>query len=443
MTVARATNNKNIKIKVTPPKLTDYQKTFLNCPQRFSVVEASTKTGKTFSHIFWLFRLAHGLDPVWYTNNVKPGQNYWWIAPVYSQAKIAFSRMKRIIGNAPGYKFNLSDLIVITPKQTEIHFKSADNPDNLYGEDVYGVVFDEFTRAKQSAWFALRSTVTYTKAPVKFIGNYTGQSNWGHKLTKKAITDPTEYAAFRVTAYDAVKAGILDEKEIDQARQDLPLSIFTALYLAEGVADDSVLFPEKALEDMFSNSFVKEIGQKYITADIALHGSDRFVIQVWHGWVVIATYVVDKCNADEVEALLREKAMLHGVAQRNIAYDADGVGAFLKGYLKSAIPFNNGAAPIQDGKTKVNYQHLKAQCFYLLAKAIQENRIYIKSTEFKEQIILELENIRKYNSDQDGKLAVTPKKAMKELLGFSPDFAESLMMRMAFELPGKKFTSMM
>lgn len=28
----------------------------------------------------------------------------------------------------------------------EIHFKSADNPDNLYGEDVYACVFDEVSR---------------------------------------------------------------------------------------------------------------------------------------------------------------------------------------------------------------------------------------------------------------------------------------------------------
>lgn len=435
--------NSPIRIKIKAPRLADYQKAFLNCPQRFSVVEASTKTGKTFSHIFWLFRLAHGLDPVWYTDAVKPGMNFWWVAPVYSQAKIAFARMKRIIANAPGYKFNNSDLIITTPKQTEIHFKSADNPDNLYGEDVYGAVFDEFTRAKQAAWFALRSTVTFTKAPVKFIGNYTGQSNWGHKLTKKAQTDPAEYAAFRVTAYDAVKAGILDEKEIEQARQDLPLSVFTALYLAEGVSDDSILFPEKALEDLFTNSFVPEAGEKYMTADIALHGSDRFVCRVWHGWVVTHTYVIDKCDADGVEKFLREKATAHGVPQRNIAYDADGVGAFLRGYLKNAQPFNNGAAPVQTGKHKVNYQHLKAQCFYLLAKKVQESGIYIKSTEYKEQTILELENIRKHNTDKDGKIGVTPKEAVKQVLGFSPDLAESLMMRMVFELPMKRFAKML
>ena len=434
--------SKAFNLEIEPPDLTDYQNEFLYCPQRFSVVEASTKTGKTFSHIWWIFELAQGGNPQWFHKAVRPGMRFWWIAPIYETSEMAFLRLKTEIGNAIGYKYNLSKLTITTPLRTVIHFKSADKPDSLYGEDVYGFVFDEFTRAKQAAWTALRSTVTYTRAPGKFIGNYTGQSNWGHKLTNKAKTDPAEYAAFRVTAYDAVRAGILDEKEIEQARQDLPLSVFTALYLAEGVSDDSILFPEKALEAMYTNTFVQEAGQKYITADIALHGSDRFVVRVWHGWVVVATYVVNKCDADQVEALLREKALQYGVPQRNIAYDADGVGAFLRGYLKTAQPFNNGSAPIPDGKHKVNYLHLKAQCFYLLAKKITDNGIYIKSTEFKEQTILELENIRKHHTEKDGKITTTPKDAIKQVLGFSPDLAESLMMRMVFELPVKKFAKM-
>src|ERR1017187_10753946 len=53
---------------------------------RFSFIEAATKTGKTVGCIAWLFEQAlFG----------KPGQNYWWVAPVYVQANIAYTRMKR------------------------------------------------------------------------------------------------------------------------------------------------------------------------------------------------------------------------------------------------------------------------------------------------------------------------------------------------------------
>jgi hypothetical protein len=430
-----------LNVDIEAPDLTDYQIQFLYCPQRFSVVEASTKTGKTFSHIWWLFELAHGENEQWFYHAVQPGWSFWWIAPIYQTSEMAFLRLKGTIENVPGYKFNLSKLTITTPLRTVIHFKSADKPDSLYGDDVYGFVFDEFTRAKQAAWVALRSVVTFTQAPGKFIGNYTGQSNWGHKLTNKAKTDPQEYAAFRVTAYDAVRAGILDEKEIEQARQDLPLSVFTALYLAEGVSDDSILFPEKVLEDCFTNDFVQP-GQKYISADIALHGSDRFVVIVWAGMIVEAIYTIDKCDAKQAEEFIKAKANEWQVPQRNIVYDHDGIGAFLAGYLRNAYGFVNGSTPIQSSKDKINYTHLKAQCFFALSKAMADNRIWIKPQQHKENIMLELENIRKDGHDREGKIGVTRKDDVKKVLGFSPDFADALMMRMIFELPIKRFAKM-
>jgi len=45
--------------------------------------------------------------------------------------------------------------------------------------------------------------------------------------------------------------------------------------------------------------------------------------------------------------------------------------------------------------------------------------------------------------DKEGKIGVTRKDDVKKILGFSPDFADALMMRMVFELPIKKFAKMM
>ena len=48
-----------MQIEITKPKLSDYQKEFLYNDARFTITEASTKCGKTFSHIWWLFEQAH------------------------------------------------------------------------------------------------------------------------------------------------------------------------------------------------------------------------------------------------------------------------------------------------------------------------------------------------------------------------------------------------
>lgn len=425
----------NNKIKVKRPNFAGYQNDFLYCKKRFTVVEASTKSGKTFSHLFWIFEIAHGENPTWFNNAIKPGMEFWWVAPIFPQAEIAFNRLVRKLRPTGRYTINSSKLFVITPLGSIIRFKSADKPDGLYGEDVYAVIFDEFTRAKEDAWFALRSTLTFTKGICKFIGNYTGSTNWGHKLSKKAKDPNGEYAYFKVDAMQAVDAGILSKSEVEQARKDLPKSIFEALYLAKGSAEGDILFPSNKLDDLFTNDFVKPIGERYITADIATYGSDRFVIGVWFGMVLKKVYVIDKCEHSEVEQFLKEKAKEWGVPRSNIVYDADGIGSFLESYLKDARPFKNGSKPLDERrKQKINYANLKTQCFYNLSASVNKNLLYVADQTYREDIERELELIRRDKPDDDGKLRITPKAEIKKLLGFSPDFADMIMMREYFNL---------
>lgn len=218
------------KLTIERPKLAPYQKKILESTARFTITTAATKIGKTFSHLFWLFEKAH--------ESQKPGSNYWWVAPVYVQAKIAFRRLRRVAVQC-GYRINESELFIELSNGNRIWFKSADNPDNLFGEDVYAAVFDEFTRAKEAAWHALRSTLTATGGYCKFIGNAKGRKNWGYKLALKAKNNEPGYEFFRITCYDAVEAGILSISEIEQAKRDLPDLAFRELYLAEDLEDQA------------------------------------------------------------------------------------------------------------------------------------------------------------------------------------------------------------
>jgi predicted phage terminase large subunit-like protein len=155
------------------------------------------------------------------------------VAPIYAQAEIAFKRLQRKVAESGSYFVNLSKLTITTPKGTIITFKSADNPNTLYGENVYAFVFDEYSRAKEDAWFALRTTITYTKAKGKFIGNVVSK-NWAWDLARKAERgeDP-DFEYFKITAWEAVEAGILSREEVEQAKKDLPPRMFKMLYMAE------------------------------------------------------------------------------------------------------------------------------------------------------------------------------------------------------------------
>lgn len=232
-----------VKINYTRPSLYPYQTSILDCPARYTVTIASTKVGKTASHIVWLFEEA-----------LKCSANHsvWWIAPTFTQARIAFDRMKVQISDRNFYKANETNLIITLITGVKIHFKTAEKPDNLYGDDVYAFVFDEFTRAREAAWFALRSTITSTGGKGKFIGNAKSKKNWGYKLAMKAKAgQDKDYQFFKITAYDAADCGMMTKdgrpflEEIEAAKRDLPESVFNELYLAEASEDGSNPFGMK------------------------------------------------------------------------------------------------------------------------------------------------------------------------------------------------------
>jgi phage FluMu gp28-like protein len=229
------------KIKYTRPRLYDYQTAILDSPARYTCTEASTKVGKTASHIVWLFE-----EALKCTNN----QSVWWVAPTFSQAKIAFDRMKVQISNRDFYKANESSMVITLVTGVKIQFKTGEKPDNLYGDDVYAVVVDEASRCRELAWHALRTTITSTGGKVKFIGNVRGRKNWFYKMCQRAkerdsVKNGGQYEYFKITAYDAAAAGMMTKdgrpfiEEIEEARHDLPDSVFNELYLAEASEDGS------------------------------------------------------------------------------------------------------------------------------------------------------------------------------------------------------------
>lgn len=259
-----------ISVEYTRPKLYSYQTAILNCPARFTICEAATKVGKTASHIVWLFEEALKL---------KRNQSVWWVAPTINQAKIAFDRMKVQITDSNLFTTNETNRTITLKTGAIIQFKTAEKPDNLYGDDVYAFVFDEFTRAREGAWTALRSTVTSTGGKGKFIGNVKGKKNWGHKLAMKAKSgDDPNYAYFKITAYDAADAGMMTKdgrpfrEEVDSAKNDLPESVFNELYLAEASEDGS---------NPFGLQYIKQCTYDLSTREPICYGIDLAKKRDW------------------------------------------------------------------------------------------------------------------------------------------------------------------
>lgn len=214
------------------PTLIDYerpwlyreQEEFLFSPARYSICEASTKTGKTTGCLIWLVEQA--------VLNGGPGREFWWVAPIYRQAEIAFTRAKIAIPS-DFYSVNEQKRTVTLVNGSVIRFLSAEKPDNLYGDDVWAVVLDEASRMREAAFNAIRSVTTVTRAPMRIIGNVKGRKNWMFKLARRAQGGEQGFFYKKLTAYHAAAAGLIAPEEIEDARRVLPEHVFKELYLAE------------------------------------------------------------------------------------------------------------------------------------------------------------------------------------------------------------------
>lgn len=209
------------QLKYERPNLTSYQTAFVDDPSPVTVVEASTKVGKTEACMVWIEEQAFAGEN---------GQDFWWLAPVYGQAAIAFRRMKLALPQSI-YSANEAEMRITFINGASIWFKSADKPDNLYGNDVWGCVIDEATRCPSPAWDAVQSVTTATHGRIKIIGNVVGKKNWAYDLARRAENQTIPDTSYhRITVWDAIDAGILDREWVEKRRNWLLPHIFKQLF---------------------------------------------------------------------------------------------------------------------------------------------------------------------------------------------------------------------
>ena len=220
---------------IRPPLYRKQERAFFN-DKRYSLIEASTKAGKTVAAIAWIIERA--LAGTY-------GQNFWWVAPVSDQADIAYRRIQQGLTRGTFTAKDTPAKRILMLNGPVLWFKSGDNPDSLFGEDVYGAVVDEASRVKEESWYALRSTLTATRAPVRIIGNVKGRQNWFYKLARTAQAGDPAMHYEKITVLDAIAAGVVDQEEMEDARKVFPEHIFRELYMAEPSGDSGNPFGEE------------------------------------------------------------------------------------------------------------------------------------------------------------------------------------------------------
>ena len=308
--------------------------------------------------------------------------------------------------------------------------------DSLGSLEICGAFIDECSQVVYKAWQIVMSRCRYKLKEFGLIPKVLGTCNPSKNWTYREFYDPNKSGTILKTR-KFIQALPTDNPHLPKSYLESLLGLDKnskeRLYYGNWEYDDdpNSLCDYDNILAIFENDHVQG-GQRYLTADIARLGSDKAIVGVWHGWKLVEVHVFEVSRTTEIQQCINAMRVKHQIARKNCIADEDGVGGGVVDNCKIS-GFVNGARALNDE----NYFNLQAQCCYKLAKKIQANEIHIScelSGKQKDDIVEEMEQLKSYQTDKDGKLRVLPKAQIKDNIGRSPDWRDMLMMRVWYDL---------
>ena len=341
------------------------------------------------------------------------------------------------------YKFNAQSNVIEFVNGSQILLKDlyqypADpNFDSLGSLEISGAFIDEVNQCTEKAKNVVASRIRYKLKEhdlrPKILMSCNPAKNWVYDFYKQWRDDnlPVHQKFVKAMLKDNPHISEYYEEQLRKLDPDSRERLLHGNWEYDEAKNK--LFDYESLLNCFKNKVEAE-GEPFLSCDVALMGSDKMVITRWKGMSVEEIITRDKSSADSIETLIKGLAELHNIPRKNIVIDSDGVGQYLSHYMKGVVAFINNSKAMK----AENYKNLKSQCYYKLAEQINAGNIYIKckDIDIRNKIIEELDVVRRKNIDLDGKLAILSKKEVKAAIGRSPDYADSLMMRMRFLFGG-------
>jgi len=325
----------------------------------------------------------------------------------------------------------------------DLQFQPSDpNFDSLGGIEITACFIDEAAQISYLAYNILKSRIRFKLTEYNLEPKMLMTCNPGQVWLKKEF-----YIPYIQETLDPTKAFV---PALPMDNPHLPASYIEMLKslppsqrrrLLEGdwnyMEEDDSLFNF----DHISSSVFKFIPQptdkKYLSVDVARFGSDRSVVIVWSGLVVLEVKVYTKLSTTELSTEITDIMRMYGIHPTNVIVDSDGVGGGVADIIRGSNFVNNSKALHEQ-----NFINLKSQCYVKLSELFKEGKISINVMEPSviDELTQELLAVKLKDIDKDNKVAVMSKDEMKKILGKSPDLSDAFMMRMYFEVKNQKTT---
>lgn len=349
------------------------------------------------------------------------------------QDQFTYKEQKNLILWNNGSEILLADLFFY-PSDPEF--------EELGSLEITGAFIDECSQIIKKAWGLVKSRIRYKLDEFglipKILGTCNPTKNWVYMDFFKPYVNKELKETKKFIQSLPLDNPHLPDSYIESLLE-LDDNTVQRLYYGNWDYDDdpSKLCDYDAIADLFTNDHVSS-GQKYISADLAMQGRDKFIGGLWDGMICSISIDMSKNDAKEIEDKLNELKIDNGVGNSHIVADSDGLGQFLSAYILNIKEFHGG----KRARNKNKYANLKAECAWKLAELINKREIKIICTEDQQEKIIKeisvcLKRDNTYNDVTKRKLI--SKDEMKKLLGNSPDYLDMLIMRMYFEVKAPIF----
>lgn len=276
--------------------LTDPQWDIFTDDNRFRVVVAGRRFGKTYLSTIELLRMALG------ENKRVYNKNCWYVAPTYKAAKeIAWDMLKATIREKDVSKINESELSIKFKNGSVIALKGAEKPDNLRGRSLDFVVLDEIADMRPETWNeVIRPSLSDRQGKALFIGTPKGRNHFYDLWTQ----DLDDWASFQFTT---LEGGNVPDYEIEAAKRDLDERTFKQEYEAAFVNYSGIIYynfdRQKSVEPTLLGEDVLHIGMDFnldpMSAVVAIRQGSSLRI--------IDEIVIYGSNTDEIADEIKQR----------------------------------------------------------------------------------------------------------------------------------------
>ena len=309
-------------------------------------------------------------------------------------------------------------------------FMEGDSPDSIYWGNTPEEVYNQCKHIIDPLWKDAYEELGFNKVTM-YVKSVTFIQGRLEENIKLIASDPN-YAAN------------LSQQNEEQRARDLEGN-----WNFKATGDDLIKMSD--MDRFYSAPAQIEKGIRYVSADIAFEGGDFCVMWLWIDLHIKDVFIMRE-NSASTETMFKAKLDEWGVREENVIYDYWGVGQAISGHVKRAIKFTGTQKP--ERQFEKSYKNVKSQCAEMLAHYIQDGKISIEprlldlkfsgkkgkyqKVPLKDILMKERKCIRHKDNSNIGGFELINKDGMIKAVGYSPDFFESLIYRMYFEINKKK-----